>query len=141
MLAGGGAAGVTAGFLGQSAADLVSGRGFDPLNSLESGAYGSAMGAASGAVGAVMWKGMLSTKFVQSRMTWRTKGLIENPNRQGIWGKNDGRNGRFREYIRFDKGQIGKPGWKGKDHIHLYGKKDHLPPDTPFDPKAPYPNE
>jgi len=68
-------------------------------------------------------------------------GLVENPNRPGSWGKYDGKNGKFREYWRRDKGIPGKPGWGGKDHDHHYGGKTHLPPDTPFDPEAPHPDD
>jgi RHS repeat-associated protein len=67
-------------------------------------------------------------------------GLQENPNRPGSWGKYDD-NGKFREYWRYDKGDPGKPGWRGKDHTHHYGDKKHLPPNAPFDPNAPHPKD
>ncbi|GEM_PF-6097681 len=68
------------------------------------------------------------------------KGLVENPNHIGSYGKHDGPNNRFREYWRLDKGEPGKPGWRGKDHVHHYGGKEHLATDTPFDPESPYPD-
>lgn len=92
---------------------------------------------------------MLVTVIVQSVKHIRAmrvrirppEGLVENPNRPGSWGKYDGRKGRFREYWRYDQAEPGHPGWRGKDHVHHYGGKEHLPPDTPFDPNAPHPND
>jgi RHS repeat-associated protein len=66
-------------------------------------------------------------------------GYVENPHRPGSWGKNDGPNGTYRERWRVDYGTEGKPGYGGKDHIHIYGGKEHLDPSTPFDPDAPFP--
>jgi RHS repeat-associated protein len=56
---------------------------------------------------------------------------VENPNRKGSWGEYD-KNGNFVEKWRFDKGQKGKPGWGGKDHVHVNGGNTHLPPNTPY---------
>jgi len=53
----------------------------------------------------------------------------------------DSKKGRFREYWRFDKGEPGKPGWRGKDHVHHYDGHEHLDPATPFDPDAPHPGK
>ena len=55
-------------------------------------------------------------------------GLIENPHRTGSWGRIVG--GRFQEVARIDLGEYGKPGWRGRTHIHLNGAKDHLDPAT-----------
>jgi hypothetical protein len=33
------------------------------------------------------------------------------------------------------------PGWRAVDHIHIYGGKEHLDPNTPFDPNAPHPDD
>lgn len=69
----------------------------------------------------------------------KPKGFIENPNRPGSWGMIDPNTGKYREYWRYDKAEPGKPGWRGKDHVHHYGGKEHLDPSTPFDPDAPFP--
>jgi hypothetical protein len=56
---------------------------------------------------------------------------VEHPNRPGKWGIY-GPDGKFEEKWRYD---VGKPGWggdQGKDHVHVNGGKDHLPPDTPY---------
>lgn len=67
------------------------------------------------------------------------KGFVENPNRPGSWGKIDPATGKYREYWRYDKAEPGKPGWRGKDHVHHYGGSAHLDPNTPFDPDTPFP--
>ncbi len=56
---------------------------------------------------------------------------VENPNRPGSFGVY-GPDGKFTERWRFDEGKSGMPGWRGKDHVHVDGGKDHLPPDTPY---------
>jgi len=73
----------------------------------------------------------------------KDKGFVENPNRNGSWGKNDGKpkpdgSQGYREYYRVDKGDPNLPGYGGKDHVHHYGGKDHLDPNTPFNPDAPH---
>jgi hypothetical protein len=62
----------------------------------------------------------------------RTKnlGLVENPNRTGSWGKMVG--GKFKEVTRIDVAEAGKPGFRGKTHIHIDGTKGHLDPTTPL---------
>lgn len=62
-------------------------------------------------------------------------GLIENPNRTGEWGKMV--DGKFQRVTRIDVAEPGKPGWRGKTHIHVYddkgeGGEDHLDPKTPI---------
>jgi uncharacterized protein RhaS with RHS repeats len=51
---------------------------------------------------------------------------------------------RFRDssgrYIDWHKGRPGEPGWKGKDHWHDNGGKEHLPPGTDVPDPAPVPN-
>jgi hypothetical protein len=56
-------------------------------------------------------------------------GLEENPNRTGSWGKYDS-NGKFQESARIDVAESGKPGWRGKTHVHVAGEKTHLPTTT-----------
>ena len=56
------------------------------------------------------------------------QGLVENPNRTGSWGKVV--NGKFQEITRIDVGEAGKPGARGKTHIHIEGEKGHLDPST-----------
>jgi len=75
-----------------------------------------------------------------------SRGLVENPDRPGSWGKYDSSkigddgNPKFREYWRQDTPEPGADPktWVGKAHVHYYGQKAHLSPDTPFDPEAPY---
>ena len=55
-------------------------------------------------------------------------GLIENPSRTGSWGRIVG--GKFQEITRIDVAEIGKPGWRGKTHIHIAGQEGHLDPKT-----------
>jgi len=57
-------------------------------------------------------------------------GLRPNPFRPGSWGRGTGKD--FKEVWRLDKGQPGKPGWGGIDHLHFNGNKPHLPMDTPI---------
>jgi RHS repeat-associated protein len=56
--------------------------------------------------------------------------LVENPQRTGSWGRVVG--GKFQEVGRIDVGEPGKPGWRGKTHIHVAGQKGHLDPKTKF---------
>lgn len=58
-------------------------------------------------------------------------GAVENPDRPGSWGEYD-ESGKFRERWRIDRGQPGKPGWRGEDHVHINGEEEHLPPNTPY---------
>jgi hypothetical protein len=58
-------------------------------------------------------------------------GLRPNPFRLGSWGRLNSK-GRFEEIWRFDRGQPGAPGWRGIDHLHFNGGKQHLPMDTPI---------
>jgi hypothetical protein len=60
----------------------------------------------------------------------RALGLTENPYRIGSWGRIV--NGKFEEITRIDVAEIGKPGWRGKTHIHIRGQKGHLDPKTPL---------
>jgi hypothetical protein len=55
-------------------------------------------------------------------------GLVENPYRTGSWGRTV--SGKFQEVARMDLGEPGKPGWRGRTHIHIHGAKDHLDPAT-----------
>jgi hypothetical protein len=59
----------------------------------------------------------------------RATGLTENPNRTGSWGK-IGENGKFKEVTRVDVGEAGKPGYRGKTHIHVEGEDGHLDMNT-----------
>lgn len=45
------------------------------------------------------------------------------------------------EYLDFHRGRPGLPGWRGKDHWHWNGEKDHLSPgdDVPDSPPSPSP--
>lgn len=56
-------------------------------------------------------------------------GLTENPYRGGSWGRYDG-SGKFREVARIDVAEPGRPGWRGRTHIHINGGIDHLDPTT-----------
>lgn len=58
-------------------------------------------------------------------------GAVPNPHRPGSWGELDAE-GRFVERWRVDPGEPGAPGWGGKDHVHIDGGKEHLPPDTQY---------
>lgn len=58
----------------------------------------------------------------------RAQGLVESPYRTGVWGKMEG--GKFKESLRIDVGEAGKPGFRGKTHIHMEGGGEHLPPET-----------
>jgi hypothetical protein len=65
----------------------------------------------------------------------KKQGLTENPNRTGEWGKMV--DGKFQRVTRIDVAEPGKPGWRGKTHIHIYddkgeGGEDHLDPKTPI---------
>jgi hypothetical protein len=56
---------------------------------------------------------------------------VENPNRPGSWGVY-GPDGKFTERWRYDNARPGWGGDQGKDHVHVNGGGDHLPPDTPY---------
>jgi hypothetical protein len=58
----------------------------------------------------------------------KTTGLTENAFRTGSWGKIV--DGKFQEMARIDVAESGKPGWRGKTHIHISGQKGHLDPST-----------
>lgn len=58
----------------------------------------------------------------------RALGWIENPHRTGSWGRLVG--GRFQELGRIDVAEAGKPGWRGRTHIHITGQSGHLDPTT-----------
>jgi RHS repeat-associated protein len=60
----------------------------------------------------------------------RSSGLTENTNRTGSWGKVDPGTGKFKEVTRIDVAEAGKPGWRGKTHMHVEGQDGHLPLDT-----------
>ena len=104
------------------------------------GGVGNIDGFVKGLTGRVESASNPTSASTQNNIT-APSGLVENPNRPGSWGKHDGRNGKFREYWRLDKGEAGAPGWGGEDHVHHYGGKKHLDPDTPFDPDAPHPDD
>jgi hypothetical protein len=53
-------------------------------------------------------------------------GLVENPHRTGSWGRMTG--GKFDEVARIDVAEVGKPGWRGRTHIHITGQNGHLNP-------------
>ena len=55
-------------------------------------------------------------------------GWIQNPFRTGSWGKTV--SGKFQELGRIDVAEPGKPGWRGKTHIHVTGREGHLDPKT-----------
>ncbi len=57
-------------------------------------------------------------------------GLTQNPSRTGSWGKIV--DGKWKEIARIDVAEAGKPGFRGKTHIHILGIGDHLPPNTPL---------
>lgn len=61
----------------------------------------------------------------------RASGLIENPRRTGSWGRYNA-DGDFVEVGRIDVGDAGRPGWRGKTHVHVGGGKEHLDPTTPL---------
>ncbi len=58
----------------------------------------------------------------------RRLGLGENPHRTGSWGQSI--KGKFQEVTRIDVAEPGKPGWRGKTHVHIEGKPGHLDPNT-----------
>ena len=60
----------------------------------------------------------------------RAAGLTENVSRAGSWGRIV--NGEFKEVARIDVAEVGRPGWRGKTHIHIDGILEHLPLDTPL---------
>lgn len=60
----------------------------------------------------------------------RQLGWTENPHRTGSWGTIE--NGKFRERGRIDVAEDGKPGYRGKTHIHIDGEDNHLDKGTPL---------
>jgi len=60
----------------------------------------------------------------------RPLGWVENPFRTGSWGEVVA--GKFRELGRIDVAEVGKPGWRGRTHIHITGQAGHLDPLTPL---------
>lgn len=62
------------------------------------------------------------------------EGLTESPHRIGKWGRPDPTTGRWEEVWRFDKADstASPKTWRGTDHLHHWGNKDHLPLNTPF---------
>jgi RHS repeat-associated protein len=66
-----------------------------------------------------------SAEFAAFGLRARRLGMVENPSRTGSWGQYQG--GRFREVVRIDVGERGKPGFRGKTHVHVDGGAEHLP--------------
>jgi hypothetical protein len=60
----------------------------------------------------------------------RALGWVESPFRTGSWGELVA--GKFRELGRIDVAEAGKPGWRGRTHIHITGQPGHLAPVTPL---------
>jgi len=57
---------------------------------------------------------------------------VKNPHRDGSWGEADEKGKFKRERWRYDEGRPGIKGPGGKDHVHVDGGEDHLPPGTPY---------